>query len=56
MNGIRHCIDKHPKVVIRTFTWDERQLRIKLCKQHCKDPDFSNFISEIPINQEAIQK
>ena len=56
MACICHCTDKYPKIVMRVFAWGNKQLFIKLCEQHCNDPDFSNFVSETPINQEMIQK
>ena len=48
------CFDDNPKVVIRTYNFYGKIDEFTLCKQHCEDPDFSNFISEIPINQEKV--
>lgn len=49
------CFDVNPKVVVRTYSFYGNIDEFALCELHCNDPDFSNFISEIPINQEVIQ-
>ena len=45
----RYCADDNPKIVTRIYDWDGRKIQIDLCKLHCKDPDFSNFISESEV-------
>lgn len=42
----RKCFDKNPKIVNRVYNWDGKLVQFFLCESHCKDPDFSNFISE----------
>jgi hypothetical protein len=45
----RYCIDDNPKIVRRTYNWDGKEIKIDLCEDHQKDPDFSSFISEVPL-------
>ena len=45
------CFDKNVKVTLRKYEYDNSTDEFLLCKKHCNDPDFSNFISETPINQ-----
>lgn len=46
----RQCNDNNPKIVLRKFDWDGKQIEISLCKSHQKDPDFSHFVSEEKIH------
>ncbi len=46
------CFDPDPKIVLRTYRIGEFLAKFRLCKQHSKDHDFDDFISETPINQE----
>ncbi len=45
----RICADDNPKIVLRRYNWDGEIVEFSLCKEHCQDSDFSNFISETPI-------
>ena len=51
----RRCNDNLPKIVKRIYLWDGKQVEISLCKQHQQDPDFSGYVSEIPILKEILQ-
>ena len=42
----RICADDNPKIVLRRYNWDGEIVEFSLCKEHCQDSDFSNFISE----------
>jgi len=42
----RYCLDKNPKIINRVYNWDDKLVTFSLCKNHCKDPDFADFISE----------
>ena len=46
VNQSYSCLDENPKTVKRIFDWNGKLVQFKLCKDHSKDPDFSNFVSE----------
>jgi len=45
----RLCADDNHKIVLRKYDWDGKIVEFLLCEEHCKDPDFSNFILEEKI-------
>lgn len=49
INQCYSCLDLNPKIVKRTYDWNDKLVQFKLCKDHLQDPDFANFISEEKI-------
>jgi len=47
------CLDDNPKTVTRVYNWDGKEVRIELCEQHRKDPDFAGFVVEYQKEQVA---
>ena len=40
------CLDENPKIIQRTYDWNGKTVQFKLCRDHCQDPDFSDYVSE----------